>query len=67
MMSERKIAVVGAVNPITEVYKARLRFCISSKHTKEQLDYALQVIKEVSIKLGLNYSRLPIDSTTVEY
>ncbi|CAO1411603.1 unnamed protein product [Diamesa tonsa] len=67
MMSERKIAVVGAVNPVTDVYKARLRFCISSKHTKEQLDYALSAIKEISITIGLNYSRLPIDSTSVEY
>lgn len=67
MMSKRKIAVVGAVTPITEVFKARLRFCISSKHTQEQLDYALLAIKEISIILGLNYSRLPIDPTAVEY
>lgn len=67
MMSERKIAVVGAATPITDIFKARLRFCISSKHTKEQLDYAILVIQEISGFLGLNYSKLPIDSRAIEY
>ena len=67
MMSERKIAVVGAAAPITDVFKTRLRFCISSKHTKEQLDYVLLVIKEMSTILGINYSRLPVDSRAIEY
>ncbi|KAL1462414.1 hypothetical protein WDU94_014248 [Cyamophila willieti] len=40
----------------TSLLKARIRFCISASHTKEQLDEAVEKIAEVADKLGLRYS-----------
>ena len=35
--------------------ESRARFCISAGHTKENLDYALKVIDEVSDMLQIKY------------
>lgn len=45
----------------------RIRFCLSAAHTKEQLDHALDIIYDVVEKLGLKYSRKPIDRSHIEY
>lgn len=37
--------------------QARIRICLSADHTKEQLDYALKHIEEVSQELGLIYCK----------
>nr|CAD7257540.1 unnamed protein product [Timema shepardi] len=66
-LSARKIATVGVGFPATPLMKGRIRFCLSAAHTKEQLDYALDVIEERANTLGLRYSQLPRDMTPIEY
>lgn len=66
-LTKRNIAVVGAGFPATPIMEGRIRFCLSAAHTKEQLDYALQVIDEIGDSLGLKYSRKPRDINPIEY
>jgi serine palmitoyltransferase len=58
---QEKIATVGVGYPATPLMEGRIRICLSAAHTKEQLDYALQVIEKVADELGLKYSRKPIN------
>lgn len=66
-LSTRKIAAVGVGFPATPIMAGRIRFCLSAAHTKEQLDYALDVIDDVGNELGFKYSREPRDQTPIEY
>ncbi|KAI5709857.1 hypothetical protein M8J75_003730 [Diaphorina citri] len=68
-LKARGIAAVGVGFPATPLMKARIRFCVSASHTKEQLDEALEKIEEVADKLGLRYSRrkFPADLKPVEW
>ncbi|EDV29943.2 uncharacterized protein Dana_GF18993 [Drosophila ananassae] len=66
-LTTRHIAVVGAGFPATPIMEGRIRFCLSAAHTKEQLDYALEVIDEIGDDLGLKYSRKPRDANPIEY
>lgn len=66
-LTKRNIAVVGVGFPATPIMEGRIRFCLSAAHTKEQLDYALNVIDEISETLGLKYSRKPKDPNPIEY
>lgn len=66
-LTERNMAVVGVGFPATPIMAGRIRFCISAAHTKEQLDYALQVIDEESLNMGFRYSRRPLDTSTIVY
>lgn len=66
-LTTRHIAVVGVGFPATPIMEGRIRFCLSAAHTKEQLDYALNVIDEISDTLGLKYSRKPRDLNPIEY
>ncbi len=66
-LTERNIAVVGVGFPATRLFYGRVRFCLSAAHTKEQLDYAIQVIAEESETLGLKYSRKPRNDDPIEY
>ncbi|KYQ99668.1 serine C-palmitoyltransferase subunit [Tieghemostelium lacteum] len=50
---ERNIAVVVVGYPATPLSSPRTRFCISASHTKEDLDWALEQIEEVGIRLNL--------------
>lgn len=67
MLIKEKIATVGVGYPATPLMQGRIRICLSAAHTKEQLDYALDVIKKVANELGLKYSRKPINWKSVEY
>lgn len=67
VLTTRKIAAVGVGFPATPIMAGRIRFCLSAAHTKEQLDYALDTINEVSNDLGLKYSRKRRDPTPIEY
>lgn len=67
ILKTRKIAVVGVGFPATPLMEGRIRFCLSAAHTKEQLDYALEVIDEISDELGLKYSRKPRDLRPIEF
>eukprot|EP00792_Barthelona_sp_PAP020_P005941 TRINITY_DN2857_c0_g1_i3.p1 TRINITY_DN2857_c0_g1~~TRINITY_DN2857_c0_g1_i3.p1 ORF type:complete len:473 (-),score=96.02 TRINITY_DN2857_c0_g1_i3:655-2073(-) len=44
---KRGLAVVVVAYPATPVVLGRVRFCLSSNHTKEDLDFAINVIDEV--------------------
>lgn len=67
ILKEKKIAAVGVGFPATPLMEGRIRFCLSAAHTKEQLDYALEVIDEISDEIGLKYSRKPRDLRPIEY
>lgn len=67
MLIKEKIATVGVGYPATPLMQGRIRICLSAAHTKEQLDHALDVIEKVANKLGLRYSRKPINSELVKY
>lgn len=66
-LSTRKIASVGVGFPATPIMAGRIRFCLSAAHTKEQLDYALDIVNDVANKLGLKYSKMPRDQSIIEY
>jgi serine palmitoyltransferase len=40
-MLERKIAVVVVGFPAVPLMSARIRFCLSASHTKDELDYVI--------------------------
>lgn len=64
---KEKIATVGVGYPATPLTQGRIRVCISAGHTKEQLDYALDVIEKVADQIGIKYSRKPRDLRPIEY
>jgi serine palmitoyltransferase len=55
-MKKRNVAVVVVGYPATPIVESRARFCLSSAHTRKQLDDALEKISEVGDLLGLKYS-----------
>ncbi|XP_037923980.1 serine palmitoyltransferase 2-like isoform X2 [Hermetia illucens] len=66
-LKDYRIAGVGVGFPATPILQGRIRFCISAAHTKEQLDFALKALEEISESLGLKYSRRPRDMNPIEY
>ncbi|TGZ56819.1 hypothetical protein CRM22_010073 [Opisthorchis felineus] len=46
--------------PATSLLASRVRFCISSMHTREMLDRALEIIDQVAEELHIRYCDLPI-------
>jgi len=54
---EKKIAVVMASYPATEVELSRARFCVSAGHTIEDLEYALEIITEIGDLCYLRFSK----------
>ncbi|XP_050669710.1 serine palmitoyltransferase 2 isoform X2 [Leptidea sinapis] len=56
-LTARGVATVGVGFPATPLNKARIRFCLSAAHTREELDQCLAAIEEVVNELGLRYSR----------
>ncbi|KAJ2077833.1 serine palmitoyltransferase component [Coemansia sp. RSA 988] len=50
---KRNIAVVVVSFPATTVVTSRVRICVSSAHTREDLDYALEQISEIGDLLML--------------
>lgn len=62
-----KIATVGVGYPATPLTQGRIRICISAGHSKEQLDYALDVIEKVADEIGIKYSRKPRDLRPIDY
>ncbi|CAK1549302.1 unnamed protein product [Leptosia nina] len=56
-LQSRRVATVGVGFPATPLNKARIRFCLSAAHTREQLDECLEAIEAVVDELGLRYSR----------
>ncbi|KAH3683580.1 hypothetical protein WICPIJ_005427 [Wickerhamomyces pijperi] len=56
MLYRRKIAVVVVGYPATPLPSARVRLCVSSSLTKEDIDYLLRHLSEVGDKLFLKFS-----------
>lgn len=56
-MLRRGFAVVTVGFPATKLLEARVRFCISSAHTRQMLDAALVAIDEVGTDIRLRYSK----------
>lgn len=54
---KRGLAIVVVGFPATSVILSRARFCISAGHTKDDLNQALSIIKEVSQLMWMNYTR----------
>lgn len=50
---KRGLAVVVVAYPATPLITGRVRFCLSSSHTKKDLDHALAIISEVGDRLLL--------------
>ena len=55
--NSRNIAVVVVDAPAVPIYGARVRFCISAGHKREDLKEALKKIREVCNILNLRYER----------
>ncbi|KAI8111776.1 hypothetical protein M9435_004275 [Picochlorum sp. BPE23] len=54
-MLKRGVAVVVVGFPATPLLTARVRVCISACHTKEDLDFALDMFRDVGNLLGIAY------------
>jgi hypothetical protein len=54
-MLKRGIAIVVVGYPATPIISSRARFCISSAHTREDLDKAIQHISDVGDILMLKF------------
>lgn len=50
---KKNVALVGAGFPATRLLEARVRFCISSAHTREMLDKVIEVVDEIGDKMWL--------------
>ncbi|SCZ97251.1 BZ3500_MvSof-1268-A1-R1_Chr4-2g07088 [Microbotryum saponariae] len=56
MLERHKIVVVVVAYPATPLVASRVRFCLSSAHTKEDLDRILRATDEIGGILGLKLS-----------
>jgi len=50
---EKGIFVPPAVYPAVPANKSRLRFCLTSCHKKEQIDFSLNTLKELADKMNI--------------
>jgi len=53
---KRGLAVVVVGFPATSVILTRVRFCISASHTRQDLEFAVKVIEEVSSLICIRYA-----------
>lgn len=52
--------------PAVGIFESRLRICISASHSKKELDYTLNAIKEISQEIKLNYAKNPTQKISKE-
>ncbi|GMR46343.1 hypothetical protein PMAYCL1PPCAC_16538, partial [Pristionchus mayeri] len=64
---KRGVGSVSVAYPATPLTGARARFCVSSDHTKEQLDKVLEVVFEVGDVTGTKYKRVVPNSAQIFY
>lgn len=57
---QRHVAMVVVGFPATALLLSRCRVCISASHTREDLDYALDVIEDVTRMTGMHYDAAQI-------
>ncbi|GBF98009.1 long chain base biosynthesis [Raphidocelis subcapitata] len=53
----RRVAAVVVGFPATPLLLCRLRICVSAAHSREDLDYALDAIRDVAEVAGIDYAR----------
>jgi len=53
LLLERNIYVTGFFYPVVPLHKARIRTQVSAAHTKKDLDYAIQMFREVRDSLNI--------------
>lgn len=53
---KHNVAIVGAGFPATPLLEARVRFCLSSAHTKEMLDRVVDVIDDIGTELHVKFA-----------
>ncbi|KAL7642761.1 UNVERIFIED_CONTAM: hypothetical protein RMT77_006049 [Armadillidium vulgare] len=56
---DRDVASVGVGFPATKLNGARMRFCLSASHTKEDLDHILKAVDEVGELVGCKHCPSP--------
>ena len=61
------IATVGVAFPATPLLQSRIRICLSAAHTKQQLDYALNLFEDLANNYGLKYSSRSNDNSVIAY
>ncbi|KAK6755196.1 hypothetical protein RB195_013896 [Necator americanus] len=61
------IGLVAVGFPATPLTKARVRFCLSADHTKEQLDYVLDVVDKIGDTTNTKYGSKQNYGKTIEY
>jgi len=54
---EHGIAIVIVGFPVTRLLLSRIRFCLSSGHTIEELERAVQIISQEGERIGLKYRK----------
>uniref|UniRef100_A0A7I4YVN6 Aminotran_1_2 domain-containing protein n=1 Tax=Haemonchus contortus TaxID=6289 RepID=A0A7I4YVN6_HAECO len=64
---EHDIGLVAVGFPATPLTKARVRFCLSADHTKEQLDYVLDVVDKVGDETSTKYGTKERNPKPIEY
>lgn len=52
---KQNVAIVGAGFPATPLLEARVRFCLSSAHTKEMMDRVIDVIDDIGTELHVKF------------
>lgn len=52
---KQNVAIVGAGFPATPLLEARIRFCLSSAHTKEMMDKVIEVIDDIGTQLHVKF------------
>ncbi|GKT36405.1 Serine palmitoyltransferase 2 [Aduncisulcus paluster] len=57
LLLERNIAAVVVGFPATPLLEARVRFCISAAHTKQDLDYILTHLDDIGDIVGCKYRK----------
>lgn len=57
MLLERGVSVPPAVYPAVPMGKARLRFCVTSSHKEEQIDFAIAQLVEAAREAGIELPR----------
>jgi serine palmitoyltransferase len=66
-LKDQNIGAVGVGYPSVSMSEPRLRLCLSSEHTKEQLDYVLTNIEKLAVFLGLQSQPKYSNKNKVEY
>lgn len=57
LLLEKKVAVVVVGYPATPINLSRVRFCMSTHHSKEELDLAIDAISVVGDQLNLKLAK----------